>query len=145
MTFLKGVVAGLVAAALFASAVAAAPLGVLVHINSDVRDEMRRAVQNAINLDRYYNRRGETVPIEIVINGGALPLVTNGANPASDLISEIRAQHPNISFALCETTLRTAQKRVYLPIQVAEGVTMVEAGVGYLADRQAEGWAYLKP
>lgn len=83
---------------------------------------LERGRRNLANL----LKAAPTAQVELVINAGAVSAALNAPSP---LDSHLR---------VCQNTLAANQ------LAVPEGVTVVAAAVLHIAQRQAQGWAYMR-
>jgi intracellular sulfur oxidation DsrE/DsrF family protein len=77
---------------------------------------------------------------EVVIYGGALPLVINDESPASATVQQLSGR-TNVSFKVCELAMA---KHGVKKEQLVSGVQVVPDGILEIALKQADGWGYIK-
>ena len=77
---------------------------------------------------------------EVVIYGGALPMVLKDKSAVSSAIQQLSG-NKQVSFKVCEQTMKryNADKSQLLP-----GVVTVADGILEIVERQSEGWGYIK-
>lgn len=110
---------------------------VIFHINE--LDKWQGLLGNAANLLAAYEGEDRPLLVEVLANGGA-----TGAYllDAQHILEMKGLADQGVVFAACNNALRgqgIAAERL------APFVTVVPAGVRELADRQMEGYAYIKP
>lgn len=78
--------------------------------------------------------------LEVVIYGGAWPMVVSGKTSSEDLVQELAAQK-NVSFKICSVTMErfNVENGDLIP-----GVQVVPDGIIEIVTRQNEGWGYIK-
>lgn len=110
----------------------------IFHIDDPARWPL--ALGNAENLLAYCRERGMECVIELLANGPAVAAY----QPAGELAQRMAAlaAQPHTEFTACANALRAAGLS---PAQLPPFVTVVPAGVAELAERQAAGYAYIKP
>ena len=136
------------------------PLVFLLTIGSAGADDVRRIVfhldeadphrqnlvlNNASNVNRYYQDKGQEVEIEIVTYGPGLTMLIPGKSPVAERVESISQNYDNVSFRACGNTHRKMSKKAGKEIQLMPQAEMVPSGVIHLVERQQEGWAYIRP
>jgi len=108
--FSKTIMAVAVAVALSAvgSALAPAIAGeahrLAIHVDENDPKRMNLALNNAANVSKYYESKGEEVVIEIVAYGPGLHMFREDTSPVKDRLSAMSMEYPNMSFAACGNT-----------------------------------------
>lgn len=97
------------------------------------------ALGNAANLRASYEDQGQPCETELLVNGPAVTALTPAGGVAGALQ---QAMAEGLAVAACANALRA--NGLTAP-ELLPGVTVVPAGVVELAERQAQGWAYIKP
>lgn len=113
-------------------------------------DEMERwplTLGNVRNMAAYYREHGESFVIEVLANAAAVKAYCGGsANAAcgtTDLMDDMSGlSEGGIVFTACSNALKANSIK---PDQLYPFVKVVPAGVVELAERQAEGYAYIRP
>jgi intracellular sulfur oxidation DsrE/DsrF family protein len=77
---------------------------------------------------------------EVVIYGGALPLVVNDESPTSSTVQKLSGRG-NVSFKVCAMAM---EKHGIKKEQLVDGVQVVPDGILEIAMKQADGWGYIK-
>ena len=77
---------------------------------------------------------------EVVVYGGALPMVTAGKSTIAKGIKELEI-NKNVSFKVCEVTMKrhNVNKSQLLP-----SVQVVPDAIMEIVTKQGEGWGYIK-
>lgn len=107
-------------------------------IHVDESEKWPMAQGNARNLVAYCQERGLDWTVEIVVNGGAVVLLTSSSSVRG--LEELLTL--GVVVAACNNAL---QGNGIDPADLCPGVTVVPAGVVELVRRQGEGYAYIKP
>ncbi|MDA1089530.1 MAG: DsrE family protein [Proteobacteria bacterium] len=118
-----------------------------VAIHVDDSDPMRQnmALNNALNVSNFYEKKGEKVIIEVVAYGPGLMMLRMDKSKVKDRIAKMSLEMPNLSFAACGNTLNgMAKKEGKMPVLVAEAKN-VPSGVVRLIELQEKGYAYIRP
>lgn len=111
---------------------------VLLHIDQCERWEM--VLKNAQNLMNQYEQRSTPYRIEIVANGEAVAEYALTNLDLQTAMGELMTQ--NLRFIACNYALEAAGLTLG---DIFPFVEVVPAGVVEIADRQLEGYAYIKP
>jgi hypothetical protein len=92
---------------------------------------------------RHVNGMAKAYPnaqLEVVIYGGAWPMVVSGKSTREDVVAQLAAQK-NVSFKICSITLERFNVETS---QLVKGVDVVPDGIIEIVTRQNEGWGYIK-
>ncbi|MBU5420683.1 DsrE family protein [Acetanaerobacterium sp. MSJ-12] len=111
---------------------------VLYHV--DQVEAWQLAAGNALNMEDYCRREGIACQMELVANGPAVKGLVEAAAPYLSTLAEL-AQGGTV-VAACQNALRANQID---PQQLPDFVRVVPAGVVEIAQRQEEGFSYIKP
>ena len=111
---------------------------VLYHV--DQVEAWQLATGNALNMEDYCRREGIPCQMELVANGPAGKGLVEAAAPYLSTLAEL-AQGGTV-VAACQNALRANQID---PQQLPDFVRVVPAGVVEIAQRQEEGFSYIKP
>lgn len=77
---------------------------------------------------------------EVVLYSGSYEMVLKEKSSVAQNI-ETLAKNPNVSFVICEATMK--RHKIHQS-DLISGVTSVPDGILEIAHKQAEGWAYIK-
>ncbi|OKH65460.1 hypothetical protein EB73_21710 [Mycobacterium sp. SWH-M3] len=110
--------------------------GLVIHLSSGGVDDQRAALRYAAN----FVSAGTGRPVEIVVNAAALDVVL----ATSPLSAEVTAAQSGsaVGFRACANTMAA---RDVGAADLNPVVEIVAAAVAHLAQRQWDGWAYLRP
>ncbi len=92
---------------------------------------------------RHVELMSETYPdseFEVVVYGASMDMVLTEKSTVADNVKELAAKN-NVSFVICEYTMK--RKNVLLS-QLIFGVLTVPDGILEIAQKQQEGWGYIK-
>ena len=134
-------------AALFATAAAADDdvRQILLHLDEADPARQNLVLNNASNINRYYQDQGQEVEIEIVTYGPGLTMLVPGKSPVAERVKSISQNFDNVSFRACANTHAKMSKKAGKDIQLMPQAEMVPSGVVHLIERQEEGWIYIRP
>ncbi len=124
---------------------AAEPVRIALHVDDNDAAKMNLALNNAVNLVKYYEEKGREVQIEVVANGPGLHMLREDSSPVADRLMQLSIDRPEITFAACANTRVTMEAQEGHAITLLDEASEVPSGVVHLTERQMEGWAYLKP
>jgi intracellular sulfur oxidation DsrE/DsrF family protein len=146
ITFIAGVAAiGASLAGLSGGALAEGAKRVAIHIDENDPQRMNMALNNAANIYKYYEEKGEAVEVRLVANGPGLHMFREDTSPVKDRIAAMSLEHDNLSFAACGNTHRMMSKRSDGEITLISEAEMIPSGVVELIQLQGKGWAYIRP
>ncbi|WP_455616085.1 DsrE family protein [Eisenbergiella sp.] len=111
---------------------------VIFHVDECGRFEL--AAGNIHNMCRFYREREIPVVIELLLNGEAVRAAVAVAAEAEGCRELLREE--GVEIAVCNNALR---KNGIAAEELTEGVRVVPAGVVELAERQFQGYAYIRP
>ncbi len=134
-------------AALFATAAVADDdvRQILLHLDEADPGRQNLVLNNASNINRYYQDKGQEVEIEIVTYGPGLTMLVPGKSPVAERVKSISQNFDNVSFRACANTHAKMSKKAGKDIQLMPQADMVPSGVVHLIERQQEGWIYIRP
>lgn len=141
------VVALAAAAGLAASLPAQAEEGhrLAIHVDENDPQRMNLALNNAANVSKYYESKGEAVTIEIVTYGPGLHMLREDTSPVKDRISSMSMEYDNLSFSACGNTHAAMSKKAGADVPMIEEASMVPSGVVRLMELQEDGYSYIRP
>jgi uncharacterized protein len=105
---------------------------------------MDAALNNAENLTKYYEDKGETVEIEFVVHGNGLHMVRSDTSPVKDRIVAITSKMKNVTFSGCGNTMARQSKAENKEITLLPQARIVPAGIARILELQEQGWAYVR-
>lgn len=119
---------------------------VALHVDDNDPKRMNLVLNNARNIQKFYDGQGQEVEIAIVANGPGLHMFRADTSPVIDRISAMSLEFPEIQFQGCMNTHAVMTKKAGgTAPEILEEVTMVPSGAVQLIQLQQQGWAYLKP
>jgi len=118
---------------------------VAIHVDQNDPKVMNMALNNAVNVSKYYEAKGDTVEIELVAYGPGLNMFVEGKSPVADRISVLSLQLENLSFSACGNTHRKMIERAGADVPLMSEATVVPSGVVRLIELQEQGYAYVRP
>jgi len=117
----------------------------VLQVNSADAAAMNLALNNATNVEQYYNGLGEKVEIEIVTFGPGLHMLRDDTSPVKDRIKAISEKMPSISFKACGNTQENMGKAENKEIPLVSQAIVVKSGVVRVMELQEQGWSYVRP
>ncbi len=115
------------------------------HVDQADPKVQNMALNNAVNVTKYYESQGDKVVIEMVAYGPGLTMYLKGKSTVSDRISVMSLEMENLSFSACGNTHRKMSKKAGKELALLDEATMVTSGVVRLVDLQEQGYAYVRP
>ena len=108
---------------------------VIFHINEKTKEKV--LLSNVKNFNKYNPENKNDSVIEVLINGEAIDLaLINSSTDFSQLFTL------DVKIVACKNSL---ESRNYSPGQLQPGILVVNSGVVELAQKQTQGYAYIKP
>ncbi len=118
---------------------------VVIHVDENDKARMNLVLNNAANINNYYQDKAEEVLIEVVAYGPGLHMLRADTSPVKERIKSFGQNFENISFRSCGNTYRKMSKKSGKKIKLIPQAKMVASGAVHLIQRQEEGWSYLRP
>ncbi|MCB1792037.1 MAG: DsrE family protein [Gammaproteobacteria bacterium] len=127
-----------------ASAHAEGPHRIVLHLDEADPARQELVLNNASNINKYYQDKGEEAEIEIVSYGPGLTMLLPNSK-AAPRVASIAQNFDNVSFRACANTLQKMEKKAGKPVALVPQAKMVPSGVIHLVERQEQGWSYIRP
>lgn len=116
-----------------------------IHVDDNDKAKMNIALNNAANVTKYYEEKGEKVEIEIVAYGPGLHMYRTDTSPVKTRIAAMSLEHENLKFSACGNTLDGMTKKEGKMPELIGEATVVTSGVVRLMELQEQGWTYIRP
>ncbi len=113
------------------------PRKLVIQLDSSDVKKMNLVLNNALNTQKFYGN--DNVKIAIVAFGPGLHAVLKDS-PVAPRIASAVSMH--IEFLACHVTLEGLHKTA---ADLLPGVTVTQAGVPTIVERQLKGWIYIAP
>jgi len=118
---------------------------IALHVDQNNKKVMNMALNNAQNVIKYYEKKGDKVIVELVAYGPGLHMLRADTSPVKERIAAMSLQHPNLSFAACGNTHRKMSKKAGKNVVLLSESKNVPSGVVRLIELQEKGYAYVRP
>jgi intracellular sulfur oxidation DsrE/DsrF family protein len=118
---------------------------VVIQVTQNDPAVMNMALNNAENLTKFYQDKGEKVEIEFVAYGAGLNMVRGDTSPVKDRLEAISGSHKNITFSGCGNTLANQSKMENKEISLVPQAHLVATGIARVVELQELGWTYVRP
>lgn len=118
---------------------------VAIHVDQNDPQIMNMALNNVVNINKFYESVGDTVLVEVVAYGPGLNMFIPGKSPVEDRISVMSLEMENVSFAACGNTHQKMSEKVGKSIPLMGEASVVPSGVVRLIELQENGYAYVRP
>ena len=116
-----------------------------IHVDENDKAKMNIALNNAANVIKHYEAKGDSVKIEIVAYGPGLHMYRADTSPVKDRIAAMSLEHENLGFSACGNTLNGMAKKEGKAPKLISEATVVPSGVVRLMELQEDGWTYIRP
>jgi len=121
------------------------PHRVVIQVTQNDPAMMNTALNNAENLVKYYEAKGEKVEVEFVAYGPGLAMVRSDTSPVKDRIASIAGSMKNVTFSGCENTMAAQSKAENKQVTLLSDARGVPTGIGRIVELQEHGWTYVRP
>jgi len=118
---------------------------VAIHVDENDKGRMNLVLNNAQNVNKYYESKGDTVDIEIVTYGPGLHMLRADTSPVKARIAAMSLELDNITFSACGNTHAKMTKKSGKKVTLISEAKMVPSGVIRLIELQENGWSYIRP
>ena len=118
---------------------------VVLQIDDNDPKRMNLVLNNAANVNKYYQDKGEEVQIEVVAYGPGLNMLNANKSPVKQRILSFGQNFDNVGFRACSNTMAKMKRKTGKEVALLPGVEVVPAGVIHIIQRQEEGWSYIRP
>ena len=118
---------------------------VAIHVDQNDPQVMNMALNNAKNVNSYYESQGDTVVIELVAYGPGLNMLVAGKCPVETRISAMSLEIPGLTFSACGNTLNAMVKKAGMDVPLVAEAKLTPSGVVRLIELQEQGYAYVRP
>lgn len=118
---------------------------VAIHVDENDPQRMNMALNNAHNVNEYYESKGESVEIEIVAYGPGLHMLRADTSPVKERIEQMSLAQDNLAFSACGNTHSRMSEKAGKEVELLPEANMVPAGVVRLMELQEQGWSYIRP
>jgi len=118
---------------------------VVIQVSEDDPKIMNIALNNAENLTKFYQDKGETVQIEFVAYGPGLAMMRSDISPVKPRLEQFAANLKNVSFSGCGNTLAGQSAKENKSLSLVPEAHVVPTGVARIVELQEQGWSYVRP
>ena len=116
-----------------------------IHVDDKDPKRMNMALNNAANVTKYYQKKGEEVEIEIVAYGPGLHMLRADTSPVKKRLASYAGSFPNVAFKACGNTRNAMNKKEGKMPPLLDIAEQVPSGVVRLMELQEKGWSYVRP
>ena len=117
----------------------------VLQVDTEDKDAMNMALNNALNAKKYYDDKGEPVTIEIVAYGPGITMLRADTSPVKDRIEQAKVSIPGLALSMCGNAKAGAEKREGHEITPLPGVKVVPAGIVRIMELEEQGYSYVRP
>jgi intracellular sulfur oxidation DsrE/DsrF family protein len=117
---------------------------ILFHVataNPVAVDEMFNDLLYILKSDR---DAGIPVLVEVIANGDGLNLLRVDTTRHAARIRELVREFPNVRFSACQNTMDRLKREEGIVVRLIPETGIIESGVAGVAQRQGEGWSYIR-
>ena len=120
---------------------------IVLHVGSADPVLMETALNNIQSVQETYAARGETVTMELVADGAGYTMLRADTSPVKDRLAHIHGLYPAVVFSACQRSRAgqaAAEHKTVDQVPELPEVTDVLSGIVRLAERQDQGWSYIR-
>ena len=117
----------------------------ILQVNTNDPAAMNLTLNNATNVEQYYQELGEAVKIEVVAFGPGLHMLRDDTSPVKARIETMALSAPEVSFKACGNTQENMRKAENKDIPIIPQAQLVKSGVVHIMELEEQGWTYIKP
>jgi intracellular sulfur oxidation DsrE/DsrF family protein len=118
----------------------------IIHVTQNDPVIMNMALNNAENLIKDYDSRGEKVEIEFVAYGPGLHMLRSDTSPVKEHVAALSSKmKQDVTFSGCGNTMRGQSKQEHKDITLVPEARVVPAGIARIMELEEQGWSYVRP
>ena len=118
---------------------------VVIQVTQNDPALMNIALNNAENLNNYYQQKGEHLQVEFVAYGPGLHMLRSDTSPVRDRIKSFAEKNKKVTFSGCGNTLNAQSKQESKELTLLPEAHIVPTGIARITELQEQGWAYVRP
>ena len=118
---------------------------VVIHVDQNDAKVMNLALNNVVNINKYYESKGEKGGLEVGAYGPGLHMFRADTSPVKARIETMGLQFENLKFSACGNTRRKMAAKSGKKVPIMSEASMVPSGVIRLIELQEKGYAYIRP
>ena len=118
---------------------------VVIQVTQNDPALMNIALNNAENLNNYYQQKGEHLQVEFVAYGPGLHMLRSDTSPVRDRIKSFAEKNKQVTFSGCGNTLNAQSKQESKELTLLPEAHIVPTGIARITELQEQGWAYVRP
>lgn len=118
---------------------------IAIHVDTDDRQVLNMALNNAANAQTYFTENGDTVVLEVVAHGPGLTMLLDSQSPVADRIATMALEFEDMKFSACGNTLKKMNEKQGKDLALLSEAQVVPSGVARLVELQEQGYSYVRP
>jgi uncharacterized protein len=118
---------------------------VVIQVTQNDPVVMNTALNNAENLVKSYQEKGEEVEIEFVAYGPGLHMVRSDSSPVKSRLTALMGSMKKVTFSGCGNTMNAHSKQENKEISLVPEARIVPTGIARVVELQEQGWSYVRP
>ncbi|HFQ13828.1 MAG TPA: hypothetical protein ENK40_03415 [Gammaproteobacteria bacterium] len=116
----------------------------MLHVNSGDPARLRTVLNEAEQILKTSHNSPRKVQIEMLVNGEAIRMLEDKDTPFARKILAMESRYDNIRFLACQIALNRHKDEDGFDIDLLPGIKVVPSALTEAANRQREGWTYLR-
>jgi len=117
---------------------------VVIQVDQNDPAVMNLALNNAENMTKFYESKGEKIEIEFVAFGGGLNMMRSDTSPVKERLAEM-SKKKGVTFSGCGNTLANQSKAENKSLSLLPEARLVPTGVVRITELEEQGLIYLRP
>jgi uncharacterized protein len=117
---------------------------VVIQVTQNDAAVMNLALNNAENLAKYFQDKGEKIQIEFVAYGAGLNMMRSDTSPVKDRLTALSG-NKSFTFTGCGNTLSKQSAAENKDITLVPEAHLVSAGIARVVELEEQGWSYVRP
>jgi intracellular sulfur oxidation DsrE/DsrF family protein len=113
--------------------------------DTDDVEVMNMVLGNAMNAKAYYDKKGESLQVEIVAYGPGIAMLRADKAPVMERLNQAKAAIPGLTLSMCNNSKMKAEKAEGHEVTPLPGVQVVPAGIVRIMQLEEQGWSYVRP
>lgn len=91
-----------------------------------------------------YQRDGKPLRVEIVSHGDGIDLLRERLSNHKEQIHQLASSFENLTFVACQNTIDRVEVSQGVEINIVPDAEIANSGVSHVAERQKQGWIYIR-
>jgi hypothetical protein len=117
---------------------------ILFHVATTNRIAVDEMINDIAFILEAARANGAPLLVEVIANADGLSLLRADTTRHAARIRELAREFPNLHFAACRNTMERLKREEGVVVRLVPEADIIESGVAGVAQRQGEGWSYIR-